>query len=278
MGGPRESPTTGFQSFAAQEGGSKLRIRSETFADHYSQARQFFISQTGIEQTHIANALTFELSKVQNLAIRVRMVSHLLNIDADLAAKVGAGLRLKDMPDPAKAARPTLEDLKPSPALSILKNGPESFAGRKVGALVTDGVDAKILSALTRELEAEGAMLKLIAPEIGGVEASDKSWHDAAEKLEGGPSVLFDAIAILPSAEGAETLALLPAAKDFLNDAVAHRKFIAYTPTAEPLLTKAGIGADVDDGFVLLKSVADCKTFVAKCRQLRFWPRKNAER
>src|SRR5205814_1714459 len=65
---------------------------------------------------------------------------------------VGAGLRLKEMPEPAKAARPILEDLKPSPALSILKNGPKSFAGRKVGALVTDGVDAKILSALAREL------------------------------------------------------------------------------------------------------------------------------
>jgi catalase len=111
------------------------------------------------------------------------------------------------------------------------------------------------------------------------VEASDESWHDADEKLEGGPSVLFDAIAILPSAEGAETLAVLPAAKDFLNDAMAHRKFIAYTATAEPLLTKAGVAAeDMDDGFVLLKSVADCKSFVAKCRQLRFWARKNAER
>lgn len=276
--GPRESPTVGFQSFAAEEAGPKQRIRSETFADHYSQARQFYFSQTEIEQTHIANALTFELSKMQTVAIRTRMVSHLLNIDADLAAKVGADLRLKVMPAPAKAARPTLQDLQPSPSLSILKNGPKSFAGRKVGALVTDGVNEKLLAALGRELRAEGATLKLIAPEVGGVEASDGSWHDADEKLEGGPSVLFDAVAILPSTEGAETLAPLPAAKDFLNDAVAHRKLIAYTSAAELLFAKTGVAENVDDGFILLTTPADCKTFVATCRKLRFWARANAER
>ena len=80
-------------------------MRSETFADHYSQARQFYISQTEVEQRHIANALTFELSKVQTLAIRERMVSHLLNIDAGLADKVAKGLRLKEIPAPA-ARRP----------------------------------------------------------------------------------------------------------------------------------------------------------------------------
>ena len=59
--GPRESPQKGFQSYAAPEEGPKQRVRSETFADHYSQARQFFVSQTEVEQQHIAMALTFEL-------------------------------------------------------------------------------------------------------------------------------------------------------------------------------------------------------------------------
>ena len=149
-GGPRESPEVGFQSFPAPVEGAKLRVRSETFADHYSQARQFYISQTEIEQKHIANALMFELSKVETPAIRARMVSHLLNIDDGLAETVAKGLRLKEMPKPADAARPTRQDLKPSPTLSILKNGPKSFAGRKVGALVTDGVDADVLAALAQ--------------------------------------------------------------------------------------------------------------------------------
>jgi catalase len=272
--GPRES-TNGFQSFPASEDGPKQRVRSETFADHYSQARQFFISQTEIEQTHIVNALTFELSKVVTPAIRARMVSHLLNIDSAMAEKVAEGLRL-DLPVPAKAARPTIQDLKPSPALSIIKNGPERFAGRKVGALVTDGVDAKILAALKKAVEAEGATLKLIAPEVGGVEDSDGTLHPADEKLEGGPSVLFDAVAILPSEKGATLLATFPAARDFIADATAHRKFIAYVEEAAALFEKAS--ASIDDGFVLLKTGKDCTTFIGKCRKLRFWARADAER
>jgi catalase len=277
-GGPRESPQKGFMTYPASECGAKQRIRSETFADHYSQARQFFISQMAIEQTHIANALTFELSKVQAPAIRARMVAHLLNIDARLAEEVAKGLRLTSMPEPAKAARPTRQDLKPSRALSIVRNGPKSFAGRKVGVLVTDGANAQILSALRKAVEAEGAMLVLVAPEVGGVEDSEGGSHTANEKLEGGPSVLFDAVALLPSTGGAAELAKLPAARDFVADATAHRKFIAYVEEAAPLVEKA-IGADaIDDGFVLLKSGTDAATFVAECRKLRFWDRAEAER
>jgi catalase len=275
---PRELPAKGFQTYPASEEGTKQRVRSATFADHYSQARQFYISQTKIEQLHIANALTFELSKVETPAIRARVVSHLLNIDGGLAEMVAEGLRLEEMPEAASAARPTRQDLKPSPALGIIKNGPENFAGRKVGALVTDGVDAKILAALTQALKKEGAMLKLVAPQVGGVEDSDGTMHAADEKLEGGPSVLFDAVAILPPAEGAAELATYPAARDFIADAVAHRKFIAYVEAAEPLFEKTGVNGALDEGFILLEAVKDCGTFVTACRKLRFWDRPGAER
>ena len=277
-GGPRESPAAGFRSFPEAVQGQKGRQRSETFADHYSQARQFYVSQTAIEQRHIQNALVFELSKVETVAIRARMVSHLLNIDAGLADAVAKGLRLKEMPAPALAARPTRQDLKPSDKLSVVKNGPKSFAGRKVGALVTDGVDADVLAALAKALKAEGAMLKLIAPEIGGVTDSAGAMHPADEKLEGGPSVVFDAVAVLPSKEGAAVLAKLPAARDFVADAVAHRKFIAYSTAASALFEKAGVADAIDEGFVPLNKPADCEAFVTACRKLRFWDRAAAER
>ncbi|QEL17617.1 catalase [Limnoglobus roseus] len=276
--GPRESPTAGYRTFPEPINTPKQRVRSETFADHYSQARQFYVSQTPLEQQHIANALTFELSKVQTLAIRVRMVSHLLNIDAALADTVAKGLRLKDMPAAAAAAKPTRADLKPSPKLSIVKNGPASFKGRKVGALVTDGVDAGVLAALRKVLKAEGAVLKLIAPEVGGVKDSAGTWHDADEKLEGGPSVLFDAVAVLPSKGGADVLTQLPAARDFVADARAHRKFIGYAAAATPLFEKAGAGDGIDEGFLPLNKPGDADAFVAACRKLRFWDRAGAER
>jgi catalase len=277
-GGPRESPEKGFKSFPEPAEEAKARVRSETFADHYSQARQFYVSQAPIEQTHIANALVFELSKVQTLAIRVRMVSHLLNIDAGLADVVAKGLRLKDMPKAATAAKPTRQDLKPSDKLSIVKNPPKSFAGRKVGALVTDGVDADVLAALRKALKAEGAMLALVAPEVGGVKDSAGTWHDANEKLEGGPSVVFDAVVVLPSKEGAAVLAKLPAARDFVADAAAHRKFIGYSAAATALFEKSGVSDVLDEGFVPLNKPGDCNAFVAACRRLRFWDRTAAER
>jgi catalase len=272
-GGPRESPEKGFHSYSAAEAGPKLRMRSASFADHYSQARQFYISQTETEQQHIAAALIFELSKVERLAIRTRMVSHLLNIDKDLAEHVSHGLRLKEMPRPADAARPTLEHLRPSPALSILLRGPASFKGRKVGALVTDGVDSAILYALKTALEEEGALLEIVAPHVGGVEASDGSWVEAAQQLRGGPSVLYDAVALLPSADGVESLIQEPTARDFVADAFAHCKFIGYVQAALPLFGKADVPDSRDDGCIALEAPEACAQFIATCRQLRFWAR-----
>jgi catalase len=270
-GNPRESATKGFQSFPAKVEGTKVRERPESFADHYSQARQFYVSQTPVEQKHIADALIFELSKVETAPIRARMVGHLLNIDENLADAVAKGLRLKEMPAAAEAAKPTRRDLKPSPSLSILQNGPKSFGGRVVGALVTDGTDAALLKGLADAVKAEGATLKLIAPQVGGIKASDGSWHDAHEKIDGGPSVLFDAVALLPSAEGAATLATMPAARDFIADAFAHKKFVAHTEAAAPLLAAAAVKPDA--GFVSLTAAENAKSFITRCRAVRFWER-----
>ncbi len=273
--GPREKPKVGFTHYPSEESGPKLRLRAESFADHYSQARQFYVSQTEVEQGHIAAALTFELSKVETPAIRSRVVSHLRNIDDGLASKVAQGLRLKEMPDPAPAAVPTRKDLKESPALSIILNGPESFQGRKVGALVTDGADADLIKRLQAALKKEGAMLQFVAPMVGGIEASDGSWIEADEKIDGGPSLLFDAVVLLPSAEGAKLLADEPTARDFVADAFAHLKFIGHVEAAKPLLQKASVLEHQDEGFIALGSKDDVETFVSACQKLRYWQRES---
>src|SRR5580658_3338750 len=125
--GPRERPQRGIASFPEEIAAPKQRVRGEKFADHYSQARQFFISQIEAEQTHIKDAFVFELSKCENPAIRSRMVSHLMNVDGVLAKRVADGLGLKEMPKTAEPARKPITDLPASPALSIVKNGPKSF-------------------------------------------------------------------------------------------------------------------------------------------------------
>ncbi len=269
--GPRERPERGITSFPEEIAAPKGRVRGEKFADHYSQARQFFISQTEPERTHIKDAFVFELSKVDNPAIRARMVSGLMNVDGELAKRVADGLGLKDMPKASEPARRPITDLPASPALSIVKNGPESFKGRKLGVLVADGADAKLLAALEKAARDEGALMEFIAPKVGGFVDSDGKLHPAHQKVNGGPSVLYDAVAIIVSAEGAKLLANEATAKDFVSDAFAHAKFIAFVESAKPLLDKAGVSADA--GVIPLKAPGDAAAFIARCRQLRLWER-----
>jgi catalase len=275
-GGPREDPKRGFKSLPVSDEGPKRRVRAELFADHYSQARQFYISQTPIEQKHIAQALVFELGKVERQDIRERVVSHLRNIDEDLAKSVSTGLRLPKQPRAAKPAREPLDDLPPSDALSILKNGPKDFAGRRIGALVCDGVDAALLKSLRKETEAAGAELCIVAPHVGGIKASDGSHVPADAQLDGGPSVLFDAVAVLLSDGGAKSLLTEPAARDFVADAFSHYKFIAYNAAALALFDKAGLPRRLDDGFVALDEKDAAKSFLQKCTELRYWERSGA--
>jgi catalase len=272
--GPRESPDRGFTPFADIEDGPKRRVRSESFADHYSQARQFFISQTMGEQHHIAAALTFELSKVKTPVIRERMVSHLLNIDQTLATKVSTALGLKKMPKPADAAMPTRQDLEPSPVLSIVEKGPNRFEGRKLGILVTEGTDAVLLGALKTALAKAGASFEIIAPRVTGIEASDGSWVDADQMIDGGASVLYDAVALLPASTAIDDLVQESTARDFVADAFAHCKFIGFVDAAVPLLRKAGISeADYDEGLIALSKAKDAGPFVEGLGKLRVWGR-----
>ena len=118
--------------------------------------------------------------------------------------------------------------------------------------------------------------MEVIAPVVGGVNASDGSLIDVHQQIGGGPSVLYDAVAVIPSPEGCQALLKNPAAKDFVSDAFTHLKFIGYVDAALPLLDKAGVAADMDDGFVPLAKTKGPATFVAACRKLRKWERDEA--
>jgi len=273
-GGPRADPATGYKHFPAEETGRKAQVRSATFADHYSQARQFFISQLPIEQKHIGDALVFELSKVERLDIRQKIVAHLRNIDETLATVVADGLGLPEMPAPFPAAVPTRTDLPTSDALSIVKRGPQSFAGRKLGIVVSDGASAKLVSSLIEAIEALPAVYEIIAPKIAGATLDDGTMVEAKQKIDGGPSVLYDAVALVLSADGAKLLAEDKTAKDFVSDAFGHGKFIGYTSEAVPLLQRAGITADdLDEGTIELGGTDGVPEFLNSLGELRVWAR-----
>lgn len=268
----RENPNKGLTSYPEKLSEHKQRIRSGSFSDHYSQARQFYISQTIIEQNHIINALIFELSKVENLVIRTRIIAHLLNIDKSLAKNVAAGLRLKVMPKAAQALKKVNMKLKKSDALSILLNGPKSFYGRKLGILVSDGADASLIKKLQTMIKKENGSIELVAQKIGGVKLSDSRWLNAQQRLDGAPSVLYDAIAIIISSQKISEFINDPIAREFVADAYLHNKFIGYVKDALSLLYKAGIPNNLDKGCIRLDNQTS-HHFIKLCRSLRFWER-----
>jgi catalase len=271
-GGPRADSAGGFTSFTAPVEGSKVRLRAESFADHYSQARLFFRSQSEVEQHHIVAAFVFELSKVTLPHVRARMVANLRNVDEALAARVAAGLALPTVPAASQPAVPPI-DLPLSPGLRLIGKYPATLEGRSVALLVTDGADGALVGKLRDACEKQGATVKIVAPAVYGVTLADGSHLPADAQLAGAPSQLFDAVGVLASAAGSETLLGDSAAIDFVSNAFVHLKAIAYSREAWPLLERARVVSD--DGVVPAERAA--KSFVAAA-STRQWAREASVR
>ena len=277
VGGPRADATGGFVTARpATDLGrpaptEKLRVRAETFADHYSQPRMFFRSLTDVEQGHVVSALVFELSKVGLMHVREAVLSHLLNIDETLARRVADGMAMP-LPAPAQAARAPV-DLPVSDKLSILKHPVPPPKGRKLGILVTDGADGATVEALKSAAKAAEASVMVLAPKVGTVKLADGTQMAADAQLDGAPSVTFDALAVVVSAQGADALTRHKKALDWLSDGFAHLKAIAHTPEAQPLLDKAGVAKD---DFIM--DAGDAQGLVARLadrnwdREKTIWP------
>jgi len=268
---PRETPA-GFRSHATPaDDGAKGRVRAESFADHYSQARLFFRSQTRYEQAHIASSLVFELSKVETLHVREAIVGHLRHVDTGLAQRVADGLGLDALP-PAPAAAVAPKDMKPSPALQIIGKMKDTLEGRCVGILIDDGSDAATVKALRSAAKTAGATVRIVAPKVGGAKLSDGRKLPADGQLAGTPSMVFDAVALVLSEDAGKRLAKEAAAVDFVRDAFGHLKAIAADAGAQAVLKAGNVGKD--KGVV---DAADGKAFIAAAKT-RQWDREAALR
>jgi catalase len=264
---PRQDPSKGFTTFAEDMEGQKQRIRSESFADHFSQAHQFFYSQTEPEQNHIISAFIFELSKVDTKAVRERMLSQLANVDPAISERVAAGLGMPAPTKPAPTKVPGRTDLAPSPALSILAKAQPTLMGRTIGCLIADGCDSELILGLSTAVANLGADFKIIAPKVGGAVASDGKLLEADFQLAGGPSVLFDHVFLALSAEAANLLSTEAAAVAWVHDAYSHLKVIGATDGSQPLLDAAGVLPD--DGVMGI----DAEAFLAQAAKGKLWDR-----
>ena len=240
---PRESAKRGFASFHEQlDDGVKGRVRAESFADHYSQPRMFYLSQTPEEQAHIASAYAFELGKVDTAHVRMRMLGHLVNIDKDLANRVADALGM-DLPAAIEPRAP-IQDLPESPAVQTIGLSPETLKGRMIGILVAKGSSRSEIEKFEKAAKDAGASVKIVAP---GREVilDDDTRIESAERIAGAPSVFFDGVVSIIMPDQAKKLANDSSTLDWFNDAFNHCKAIAYCPaTEEHILSKLPIEKD----------------------------------
>ncbi|MFX1767357.1 catalase [Paraburkholderia sp. A1RI-2L] len=301
-GWPKETPPDagGFESYQERMEGAKIRVRSDSFADHFSQATMFYRSMSEPEQAHIVAAYAFELGKVTKPEIRERTVNEILaNIDADLAARVASALGMAAPRAGSKpgnsagssagnsagssagnsagssagnsagnsAGRPQPPA---SPALSLLNRVKPGIATRKIALLSAPGGDGAMIRQLREALSKAGAQALLVAPTF---EAIDGLVPDAT--IAGMPSVMFDAVFLPGGEQAAQTLAQSGDARHFVSEAFKHLKAIGAADAGRLVLSAAQL-PDPADG-VAHGDAADVanvlRAFIDAAGQHRIWSR-----
>jgi catalase len=284
----------GFASFNERIDAHKIRGRSESFSDHFSQAKLFFDSQTETEQGHIIKALRFELSKVETTAIRVRMLGLLSQVDATLAEKVAQGLGLSVPPKPEmpmnhgvgadaddrQEPKTILQPQQPSDALSMIKNPTvtRTIESRKIAMLCNDGVNEAQLANMKKLLLTEGAKGCIIAPHMGFVNTDAGGAFAVDFSFLNSSSVLFDAVYI-PGGLAVTALAEDPDVLDFINDAYKHCKVIGAEGEGIDLLANTNFAAKTanneDAGLIVDRDGDDNfgQAFIDAVSQHRIWDR-----
>jgi len=248
-GCPFQAGMQGFTSFPERSAEDKVRGKPELFADHYSQARLFWNSQTAPEQAHIAAAFRFELTRVQTPAVRERVVATLVNVNPVLAAAVARGLGIEvPAPLPLVTDRP-IPEFAPSAALSLLaRPGRTGIHTRKVAILVAPGVDGAGVRAVYASLLADGAVPRLVGIRLGKVKTADNGSLDVEISLEAWSSVLYDAVVVPDGELAVNTMSGNADALDFVRQQYRHCKPIMVVGTGAALLAAAGVPATLPDG------------------------------
>lgn len=279
-GWPKETPPAasggGFESYPERMEGHKVRARSPSFGDHFSQATLFWNSMSAPEKEHIIGAYSFELGKVERVYIRERQVNEILaNIDLELARRVAENIGVT----PPNAPTISLKQPTPSssPALSLMNHLPGNIKSRKVAILIANGVDGAAIDAFKKKLAEEGALAKLIGPSPAPVKAADGTMLTPDAAMDGMPSIAFDAVFVPGGAQSVQAMAKSGVAKHYLLEAYKHLKPIAVLGDARQLLTAlnlpedAGLvtGEDSDVGTVFT-------AFAQALAQHRIWAREAA--
>jgi catalase len=293
----------GFSSYAEKIDANKVRERSQSFFDHFTQARLFFNSQSTPEKNHMIDALSFELGKVDTEAIRERMLGILFKVDTKLAAAVSYNLGIS-VPKHAEQLNFSVpadgdpkdfqpgeakENLLRSAALSMANTVKDNIATRKIAILASDGVNEESLQTVKDAILNAGARVEIIAPRLGIIMGENDTAIKVQQSFLTAASVFYDAVYVPGGVLNVGTLTKEPDAIHFLNEAFRHCKAIAADGDAEQVLEETyfykKLPPDSADDTVMMEgiivqedAVSLASQFIAAIGQHRFWDREKARK
>jgi len=247
---PPAAENGGFESYYEKVSGQKIRARSESFSDHFSQPRLYYKSLAPHEQKHVVDAYTFELSKVKRKHIRERQVQQILaNIDLDLARQVGANLGI-EVPDLSLDFKP--QAVEKSAKLSMLAFPPADIQGRKIAVLIHNMIQSEALETMRNWAIKEGAILHLLAPSLAPVKDHKDNVIMADGMQMSEPSIAYDAV-IIPDGDNLNAVMQDGVTRHYVLEAYKHLKPIVFLGNKSDLLEPLGLVADegtlIEDDF-----------------------------
>jgi catalase len=284
-GDPQEAPAEegGYEHYAEKVDGKKIRDRSESFEDHFTQARLFWNSMSEPEKQNIVDAAHFELGKVDRVEIRERMVYELFNnVDHEFATRVAEGIGIEPPEEPG-SEMPTHD--REDPSLSMENRTPDTIETRKIAVLLDDGFDGEHVETLRSALEEEGARIKVISKVLGEKSGADGETVEPDQHHVAAASVAFDAIVVPGGSESVDTLRGQGDPKQFVAEAFKHYKPIAALGEGTELFEEVDLPETelADDGELVSDSgVVTCRNgdleafveaFVEAITQHRHWDR-----
>ncbi|RJS60830.1 catalase [Bacillus sp. PK3_68] len=269
---PASEEEGGYVHYQEKMEGKKVRQRSDSFKDHYSQAKLFWNSMTDIEKEHIIEAFHFEVGKVQSKEVRQQVVDVFANVDEELAAAIAAGIGA-EVPAGRTASKVTLS----SPALSQEKNKKKSAATRKVAVLAADGFDNLTVEPLMQALKGAGVHPEIVSNHVGMVTSADGQQQEAKHSFLTSDPVIFDAVYVAGGKASVEQIKGNPKAAEFIKDAFKHFKTVGAAAEGGELLIIAGVQSGSDPGVVIAHDPKELeafsKSFITALAEHRHWSR-----
>ncbi|MES1040700.1 catalase [Peribacillus simplex] len=266
---PASEEEGGYAHYQEKVDGRKVRQRSESFKDHYSQAKLFWNSMTEVEKEHIIQAFHFEVGKVKNKDVQQQIVEMFSNVDVELAKTIAMGVGVKPPVNKSEVKM----DLA-SPALSQEQMKVNTAATRKVAILAADGFNGLEVNQVLESFKSEGITAEIISINRGVITSSEGQQAEVNQTFLTADSVLYDAVYV---AGGQESVDALKASKEliyFVDEAYNHFKAIGAGKEGAEILSKAGIVSnDPDLGIVAVTDKNSGSAFIGAIAKHRHWKR-----